>query len=72
MRGLDPLGSYTQSALRSREDGDLREIRLEIITLKAFANLSPGRGPRAGSPRGVGAFALETLGKKCTFIRSQL
>jgi hypothetical protein len=29
------------------------------LTLKAFANVSPGRGPHAGSPRGVGVFALK-------------
>ena len=34
------------------------------ITLKALANFSPGRGPRAGSPRGVGAFALKPWVKK--------
>src|SRR2546425_12433323 len=28
-------------------------------TLKAFANSSPGRGPRAGSPHGVEVFALK-------------
>jgi hypothetical protein len=34
------------------------------ITLKAFANFSPDRGPRASSPRGVGAFALKPWVKK--------
>jgi len=29
------------------------------ITLKALANFSPGRGPHAGSPRGVEVFALK-------------
>ena len=29
------------------------------VTLKALANVSPGRGPRAGSPHGVGVFALK-------------
>ena len=31
-----------------------------VLTPKVFANCSPGRGPRAGSPRGVGEFP--TLG----------
>ena len=35
-----------------------------LITLKAFANSSPGRGPRADSPRGVGAFALKPCAKE--------
>ena len=30
-----------------------------IVTLKALANVSPGRGPHAGSPRGVEVFALK-------------
>jgi hypothetical protein len=29
------------------------------VTLKALASVSPGRGPRAGSPRGVEVFALK-------------
>jgi hypothetical protein len=29
------------------------------VTLKALANFSPGRGPHAGSPRGVEVFALK-------------
>ena len=32
---------------------------LKEITLKALANSSPGRGPHAGSPRGVEVFALK-------------
>src|SRR5258708_4759616 len=36
-------------------------VRTQVqgTTLKAFANSSPDRGPRAGSPRGVGVFALK-------------
>jgi hypothetical protein len=36
------------------------------VTPKALANVSPGRGPRAGSPRGVGAFALKPWAQKCS------
>jgi len=53
--------------------GSQRQLLLESvgkfkkITLKAFANFSPGRGPRPGSPRGVGAFALKPWVKKGRF-----
>ena len=29
------------------------------VTLKALASVSPGRGPHAGTPRGVEVFALK-------------
>ena len=35
------------------------------VTLKALANVSPGRGPHAGSPRGVEVFALKPWDQKC-------
>ena len=35
------------------------------VTLKALANASPGRGPHAGSPRGVKVFALKPWVQKC-------
>ena len=34
-------------------------VRKSRLTLKALANVSPGRGPRAGSPHGGGVFALK-------------
>ena len=33
----------------------MKMARSGSFTQKVFANSSPGRGPRAGSPRGVGA-----------------
>jgi hypothetical protein len=43
------------------------------LTLKALANSSPGRGPRAGSPRGVEVFALKPWGydARCLFRNSE-
>jgi hypothetical protein len=35
------------------------------VTLKALANVSPSRGPRASSSRGLGAFALKPWVLKC-------
>jgi len=36
------------------------------VTLKASDNVSPGRGPRAGSPHGVRVFALKPWVQKCS------
>jgi len=55
----------TQITLIERRIGNTNSRKGALcLTLKALANLSPGRGPRAGSPRGVGAFALKPWVKK--------
>ncbi len=49
------------------QEGVIPLVRIRNrLTLKALANVSTGRGPHAGSPRGVEVFALKPWGSNVT------